>query len=57
MKVDNHVFSTHYKGAVQSEQKIDKDFYEQFLDFTNAIELDCDESLKSFNGLYGLYYI
>lgn len=53
MKVDNHVFSTHYKGAVQSEQKIDKDFYEQFLDFTNAIELDCDESLKSFNGLYG----
>lgn len=53
MKVADHEFSIAKKGAQISSQKIDNNFYEHFNDFSSSISLDCDESLKSFNGLYG----
>lgn len=53
MKVENHQFSVSQKGETSDKQTIDKNFYQLFDNFTNAIELDCDAKLKSFNGLYG----
>ncbi len=53
MKVENHQFSVSQKAKTIDEHAIDKNFYQLFDDFTNAIELDCDAKLKSFNGLYG----
>ncbi len=53
MKVENHKFSVSQKGETIDEQIIDKNFYQLFDGFTNAIDLDCDVKLKSFNGLYG----
>lgn len=53
MKVANNEFSVDKKGEVISSQKIDKNFYQLFDQFSSGISLDCEESLKSFNGLYG----
>jgi len=53
MKVENHQFSVSQKGATIENYEIDKNFYQLFDGFTNAIALDCDAKLKSFNGLYG----
>jgi anthranilate synthase component 1 len=53
MKVENHNFVVSEKGQTIEKQPIDKNFYELFDNFTNSIDLDCDSTLKSFNGLYG----
>ncbi len=53
MKADKNEFSVSLHGKEISKQPINSDFYKLFDDFTNTINLDCDESLKSFNGLYG----
>jgi anthranilate synthase component 1 len=53
MKVENHEFSANYQGKEFMKQSIDRNFYELFAEFTSSIDLDCDEKLKSFNGLYG----
>ena len=53
MKVENHKFSVNQKGIPIFDQKIQSDFYSLFNDFSECIDLDCDASLKSFNGLYG----
>lgn len=53
MKVENHKFSVSQKSETIDEQIIDKNFYQLFDNFSNSITLDCEEKLKSFNGLYG----
>jgi len=53
LKVENDQFSVDHKGKTFFSQEIKGDFYELFSDFSNSIHLDCDDSLKSFNGLYG----
>lgn len=53
MKIENDEFTTDYKGKLISNEKIDGNFYSLFSEFSNNIDLDCDASLKSFNGLYG----
>lgn len=53
MKVENHEFSADQKGTPVFNKKIQGDFYSLFNDFSKSIDLDCDASLKSFNGLYG----
>ncbi len=53
MKADKNVFSTNYKGREVDSQKIDGNFYQLFDGFCNNVDLNCDENLKSFNGLYG----
>ncbi|WP_369049258.1 anthranilate synthase component I family protein [Tenacibaculum sp. UWU-22] len=53
VKVNKNLFSVYHKGHETSKQNIDKNFYELFDAFSNSIQLDCDKSIKSFNGLYG----
>ncbi|MDY0780174.1 anthranilate synthase component I family protein [Tenacibaculum sp. IB213877] len=53
MKADKNEFSVSIKGKEISKQTIDKNFYELFTEFTDLIDLDCEESMKSYNGLYG----
>ena len=53
MKADKNQFSINYKGKDIDNQKIDGNFYKLFDAYKNQIDLDCDENLKSFNGLYG----
>lgn len=53
IKTDNHKLSLSHKGVKLVEESIDRNFYKLFHEFSNSIDLDCDNSLKSFNGLYG----
>lgn len=53
MKIENHQFSVKQKGATIFKEKIQDNFYTLFSQFSSSINLDCDTTLKSFNGLYG----
>ena len=53
MKADKNNFSTNYKGTEISNEKIDRNFYKLFDDFSSKVDLNCDKNIKSFNGLYG----
>ena len=53
MKVENDVFSAEHQGETYMTESIDGNFFELFNKFTSTINLDCEESMKSFNGLYG----
>ncbi|MDG1194388.1 MAG: anthranilate synthase component I family protein [Polaribacter sp.] len=53
MKVNKNNFATNYKGKDIDSQKIDGNFYQLFDHFSNKVALECDEEIKSFNGLYG----
>jgi len=53
MKVENHQFSINQNGNTVFKDKVKDNFYTLFSKFSESIDLDCDESLKSFNGLYG----
>ena len=53
MKADKNEFSVSYFGKEIDKKPIQNNFYSLYSDFTNSIELDCSEELKSFNGLYG----
>ncbi|WP_372745618.1 anthranilate synthase component I family protein [Lutibacter sp.] len=53
LKADANKFTYFYKNQEIDEQTIDRDFYKIFENYKKTIEVDCDESLKSFNGFYG----
>ena len=53
MKVENHQFSINQNGNTVFKDQVKGNFYTLFSKFSQSIDLDCDESLKSFNGLYG----
>ncbi|WP_075344405.1 anthranilate synthase component I family protein [Tenacibaculum agarivorans] len=53
LKVDKEEFSVAYKGKEVKKETVGGNFNQLFNDFTNSIVLDCEEELKSFNGLYG----
>tara|TARA_B100000787_G_scaffold170137_1_gene164274 strand:- start:19975 stop:21366 length:1392 start_codon:yes stop_codon:yes gene_type:complete len=53
MKVENNQFSAEQKGKTVFKEEVDGNFYELFSEFSESIDLNCDDSLKSFNGLYG----
>ena len=53
MRVENHEFTANYEGREVMSESVDGNFYDVFAKFTSSIDLECDESLKSFNGLYG----
>ena len=53
MKVENHDFVVSKQGKVIEKNSINKNFYSLFNNFSKSIVLDCDSTLKSFNGLYG----
>ena len=53
LKADDNTFSFHHKGKELENRQIDCNFYEIFDTFSNAIEVECADEVKSFNGLYG----
>ncbi|MEN8857912.1 MAG: anthranilate synthase component I family protein [Flavobacteriaceae bacterium] len=53
MKVESHLFSAVQKGTTVFKEEVEGNFYQLFSKFSESIDLDCDASLKSFNGLYG----
>ncbi|WP_431164898.1 anthranilate synthase component I family protein [Tenacibaculum halocynthiae] len=53
MKADKDKFSVSIKGKEISSETIDGNFNSLFNQFTETINLKCENSIKSFNGLYG----
>ncbi len=53
MKVENNQFHIKKKETTILKEEIHDNFYELFSQFTQTVDLNCDNSLKSFNGLYG----
>lgn len=53
LKADENKFSYLYKDRVSEERIISSNFYEIFREFKNTIDLDCETSIKTFNGFYG----
>jgi anthranilate synthase component 1 len=53
LKADKNNFTYNYKNRQLASKEIDRNFYSIFEDYKNTIEIDCDESVKSFNGFYG----
>ena len=53
IKTKNHRLSLSHNGVKIAEEKIEKNFHEIFQKYSSFIDLDCEPSLKSFNGLYG----
>lgn len=53
LKADDNKFSYSYKNNVVDVKEINKNFYDIFESYSKTIEVNCDESVKSFNGFYG----
>lgn len=54
IKAENHHLSFSYKGKQLASNKLeDGNFYNVFQEYTEMLDLDCDPSIKGFNGLYG----
>lgn len=53
MKADKDKFSVSVKGKEISKETIQGNFNSLFNQFTETINLICEDSIKSFNGLYG----
>nr|WP_298991934.1 anthranilate synthase component I family protein [uncultured Polaribacter sp.] len=53
IKAENHHLSFSHKGIELENKEIGRNFNSIFETYTNQIELDCPNELKSFNGLYG----
>lgn len=53
IKAEENEISLSYKKELLDKQKIEKDFYQRFDQYSNVIEVDCSDEIKSFNGLYG----
>ena len=50
---DKNYFTYIYKNQQLAEKEINRDFYSIFETYKNTVEVDCNESIKSFNGFYG----
>ena len=53
IKVENDLFYIENRGEIIQKKEIKGNFYELFSEFTQKIDLNCEPSLQSFNGLYG----
>jgi len=53
LKADNNKFSYSYKNKELNVKDIDNNFYDIFEEFSNTIAVDCEASIKSYNGFYG----
>jgi len=53
LKADKNEFTYSYKGKQLDSKEINRDFYSIFEDYKSMVEVDCDKSVKSFNGFYG----
>ena len=53
LKADKNNFTYNYNNQQLDAKEINRDFYSIFETYKNTIEVNCDESIKSFNGFYG----
>ncbi len=53
LKADTNTFSYYYKNKKIDTKKIDTNFYKIFETYKKTISVDCEESIKSYNGFYG----
>ena len=53
LKADKNKFTYSYKGRELDSKEINRDFYSIFENYKSIVDVDCDESVKSFNGFYG----
>jgi anthranilate synthase component 1 len=53
LKADNNKFSYNYKDKELDSKPIDGNFYELFENYSKTIDVDCEASIKTFNGFYG----
>jgi len=53
LKADENNFTYNYKNEQLAEKEINRDFYSIFETYKNTVEVNCDETVKSFNGFYG----
>jgi len=53
LKADNNTFTYSYKDKEINAKEINRDFYNIFEEYRKTIEIDCEESIKSYNGFYG----
>ncbi|MDG2194476.1 MAG: anthranilate synthase component I family protein [Polaribacter sp.] len=53
IKADENKISLSNQEKVLKAATIDRNFYSVFETYSNAIDVDCPESVTSFNGLYG----
>ncbi|PCH54080.1 MAG: anthranilate synthase component I [Flavobacteriaceae bacterium] len=53
LKADKNTFSYLYKNKELDTKSIGNNFYNIFEAYSKTIEIDCKESLKSYNGFYG----
>lgn len=53
MKIEDGFFSEYINEVEVSRTQIDGNFNNLFLSFIDSIALDCEPSIKSYNGLYG----
>ncbi len=53
LKANNNTFSYHYKNKELDAKSIENNFYNIFEGYSKTIEIDCEQTLKSYNGFYG----
>ncbi len=53
LKADKNTFSYHYKNKELDTKSIENNFYNIFETYSKTIEIDCEETIKSYNGFYG----
>ncbi|MFK5878458.1 MAG: anthranilate synthase component I family protein [Flavobacteriaceae bacterium] len=53
IKTENHKLSVSHKGVKLAEETIGRNFYKLFQKYSSIVDFDCDDAIKSFNGLYG----
>jgi anthranilate synthase component 1 len=53
LKANNNSFTYIYKNKEINSKEINDNFYDIFESYKNALSVDCDTSLKRFNGFYG----
>lgn len=53
IKANENTISLYYKDEQIGSQEINNHFNEVFTEYTEKIEVECDDETKKFNGLYG----
>ncbi len=53
LRADANKFTYSYKGKELGVKEINSDFYSIFEAYKNTVNVDCDESIKAYNGFYG----
>ncbi|WP_456420788.1 anthranilate synthase component I family protein [Lutibacter sp.] len=53
LKADNNTFTYSYKDKEINAKEINRNFYNIFEEYRKTIEIDCEESIKLYNGFYG----